>query len=230
MEGKAENGKKTIPYISYATFSNALESIVESGLPPQIDRSVLTQFSGVNQNLVLNTFRYLGLTDDKDQPTPKFHEYEKADPDKRKGILGLLIKDRYPNQVKILANGTYQLLKEAFDTPEVPTSVKAKALSFFIGVTRACSYTISPHIIKGMNARTVRRNGASKKRTKVTESGAVEVYEDEEDIELAEGMVRVPISVGVGKTWYVIVSEDYEKEDVEKFVQIVKISLGDGKK
>jgi hypothetical protein len=235
METTSENGanktpSKTLPYISYATFSNALDSIVESGLPPQIDRSVLTQFSGANQNLILTTFRFMGLTDEKDKPTKEFMEYEKADQEKRKIVIGLLVKDRYPTHVRILANGTYQLLKESFDTKEVPASVRAKALSFFIGIARATGYNISAHIIKGMNARTVRRDAGSKKRTKVSEPGDVELYEDDVDIELTEGMVRVPISVGIGRTWYAIVSEDYTSEDVEKFVQIVKITLGDGKK
>lgn len=231
MESQEASNKKTLPYVSYATFSNALNSIVEHGLPPQIDRSVLTQFSGANQNLVMSTFRFLGLTNEKDEPTKKFEEYADADEEKRKGILSLLLKERYPNQVKLLLNGTYQLLKDSFDTAEVPASVKAKALSFFIGVARATGHQISAHIIKGMNARTVRRDGGSKKRTKVTtHSGDVDVLEEDEDVVLAEGMVRLPIPVGVGKTWYVIVGETYDKSDVEKFLQIVGITLGDGKK
>lgn len=224
------NEKKTLPYVSHATFFNALGSIVESGLPPQIDRSVLTQFSGVNQGLVMSAFRYIGLINDKDEPTAKFQEYEQADPEKRKGVLGLMIKDSYPNQVKLLSNGTYQLLKDSFDTVDVPASVKGKCLSFFIGAARATGYTISPHIVKGMNARAVRRDGNSKKRSKANESGNGDIFQDDDEAELAEGMVRVPISVGVGKTWSVIVTEDYDKDDVERFTQIIKITLGDGKK
>src|SRR5688572_9738781 len=98
--------RQPTPYVSYATFSNALTSLVEHGIPSQIDRSVLKQFSGFNQNLIFQAFRFMGFTNDKDEPTEHLHRYEKASPELRTEILGGLLKNRYPQQVKILANGT----------------------------------------------------------------------------------------------------------------------------
>lgn len=230
MDNQAGNGKKTLPYVSYATFSTALNSIVDAGLPPQIDRTVLTQMSGSNKGLILAAFRYIGLTNDRDEPTTKFKEYEQADAEKRREILGFLIKENYPSQVKVISRGTYQQLKDSFDTVDVPSSVKNKCLSFFIGATRAAGYTISPHIVKGMNARAPRRDTAVKKRAKAMESTGRDQFDEEDNDEDKPGMVRVPISIGVGATWAVIVTKDYTKEDVERFTQIIKITLGDGKK
>ncbi|MGH7227653.1 MAG: DUF5343 domain-containing protein [Nitrospiraceae bacterium] len=224
---KKEAAMKALPYVSFATFDNALSSLVEQGLPSQIDRSVLKQFSGVNQNLLFTAFRFMGLTNEKGEPTDKLQEYEKGDAEKRKTILATLLKERYPEQVKILPNGTPQKLKDSFNSMNVESSVKAKCISFFLKTARAAGLPISAHIQKG--ARGTRTRGP-RKDTGKKRNGASHTPPPEHEEELQEGMVLVPISVGVGKTWSVIVDEKHTQDDVDKFVQIIQITLGDGKK
>jgi hypothetical protein len=221
--------KKTPPYISYATFNTALATLSEHGLPPKLDRSVLKQFSGLNQTLLLSAFRYLGLTNEHDEPTEKFREFVGAESDKRKEILGLLIKVHYPEQVKVLTHGTHQQLKDSFDTTDVPSSVKTKCLSFFLGATKATGYVISNYIVKGMRTRGPRQfpRKPSARASAKTPNGE-EASEDTPM--LPEGMVAIPIAVGIGKTWQVIVEKNYREDDVNRFVQIIRIALGDGKK
>jgi len=229
MEGTLKSEHiKLPPYISYLTFSNALSTLAEHGIPSPIDRSVLKQFSGFNQGLLLQTFRFMGLTNEKDEPTEKLHDYEKADQEKRKTILGLLLKERYPEQVKILPNGTPQKLKDSFNNINVEASVKAKCISFFLQTAKATGFAISMHILKGSRTHGPRKDAGRKKiksRYANEHSGSTKLDEG-----LEKGMVRVPISIGIGATWSVIVTEDYTKDDVERFTQIIKITLGDGKK
>lgn len=229
-----ENDKKTDtqkapPYVSYATFSNALASLVEHGVPPQIDRSVLKQFSGVNQSLLFTAFRFMGLINEKDEPTNKLHEYEKADPEKRKTILAQILKERYPEQVKILHNGTPQMLRNSLDNVSVEASVKKKCITFFLQMAKGAGLQVSTHILQGARTRGPRKDTGKKPHIKKEKESRGAISESEEESE-PKGRVRVPIAVGIGKTWAVIVDENYTNEDVERFVQIVQITLGDGKK
>ena len=216
---------KQPPYISYTTFNNALASLAEQEIPTPIDRSVLKQFSGANQGLVLNTLRFMGLTNEKDEPTEKLYEYAKADTEKRKSILAQLLTERYSEQVQILPNGTPQKFKESFDNLNVEASVKKKCISFFLQMAKATSFPISTHIQKG-------ERGTRKGGQKTIKKKDSTISKDLQHNEVPKGMVQVPIAVGVGKEneWAVIVREPYSKDDVDKFLQIIKITLGDGKK
>jgi hypothetical protein len=226
---KQETLKKALPYVAFATFSNALSSLVEHGLPSQIDRSVLKQFSGVNQNLLFTAFRFMGLTNEIGEPTDKLHEYAKADQETRKAILATILKERYPEQVKILPNGTPQKLNDSFADINVEASVKKKCISFFLQMARACGLPVSAHIIKG--ARGTRNRGPRKdgtKKPKATKtSGRGEAGSDQdEEITVPEGMVSVPISIGIGKTWAVVMDKTYTNEDLDRFCKVIQITLG----
>ena len=227
---KSSPSKKTPPYVSYATFSTALASLCEHGLPPTLDRSVLKQFSGLNQTLLLSAFRYVGLTNEQYEPAEELQAFVKAEHEKRKEILGLLIKEHYPKQVKVLTHGTHQQLKDSVETGDVPSSVKAKCLSFFLGAAKATSYTVSNYILKGMRTRGPRQ--ATRKPT--IKASAKNLAGDEETENdgsvVTQGMVAIPIAVGIDKTWQVIVDKSYHKDDVSKFIQIIQITLGEGKK
>jgi len=222
----ASGDSKTLPYVSYATFHNALGALVEHGLPPAIDKSVLNKFSGANQNLILSTLRFLGFTDAHDIPQEIFHSYQKAEPEKRKGILGLSIKENYPSQTKILAAATYLQLKDSFNNSNVKPSVKAKCLSFFLGAAKASGYSISNYIQKGLRERVPRKDsGPRKKKAPSGQKSTNKIIEDPEDPVIPEGMVSVPISIGVGRTWSVTIDENYTQEDFERFIQMAQIAL-----
>ena len=85
---KSSPSKKTPPYVSYATFSTALASLCEHGLPPTLDRSVLKQFSGLNQTLLLSAFRYVGLTNEQYEPAEEFQAFVKPNMKNERKYLG----------------------------------------------------------------------------------------------------------------------------------------------
>ena len=217
--------QKTPPYLSFATFLNALNALAEHGIPGIIDRSVLKQFSGQNQGLILASFRFMGFTYEDDTPTDKLKEYAAADPEGRKAVLGYLIKDRFPNQVKILPNGTPNQLRLSFDYITAEASVKAKIISFFVQAAKEAGYAISPHILKGSRAIGLKPPGARKARIKEASNGQIDDTGNPQEENDLEGSTRLPIPIGPGKVWYVIVSKDHSAEEVDRFIKIVKIVL-----
>src|SRR3990172_133726 len=60
--------------------------------------------------------------------------------------------------------------------------------------------------------------------------GGEQEFQHSGDEKPPEGMVRIPISIGIGKIWTLTMNQDYNVEDVDRFVQIVRITLGLGEK
>lgn len=226
-EANKNHGTEVPPYVSFATFLNALEGLAEHGVPAQIDRSVLGKFSGSVQRQLISAFRYLGFTDEKDHPTDKLKDYEKADKEKRKALLGIALKDRFPEQVKILPNGTQKLLHDSFDSIQAETSVKKKCITFMLQAAKEAGYQISTHLLRTTRTGTPRKP-AVRKPTKPSTSDhtAQDDVKDGEKSVIPEGMVAVPIALGPQKVWKVIVEKDYMKEDVDRFIKVIEIVLG----
>lgn len=229
MENTNEVALRTpTPYISFATFSNALTSLTEHGIPSQIDRSVLKQFSGFNQNLIFHAFRFMGFTNEKDEPTDDLHHYAAVSQEDRKGLLGDLLKKRYPEQVKILANGTSQRLNESFNDLNVESSVKKKCVSFFLQMAKTAELPISVHILKSSRTRGPRFEGGRKRSMARVQRGenAAKRNSTEEPSSVPQGMISVPIAVGIGKTWSIMIERTPQQQEKERFVQMVKLALG----
>jgi hypothetical protein len=222
---KPQHESKTPPYISFSTFLTALNLISEHGVPNVIERGIFTNFSGLNQRLILLSFRFMGFTNDDYTPTEKLKEYAKADPEKRKEILGFLIKERFKKQTEILPNGTINQLRDSFDYTGVETSVKAKIVGFFVQAAKEAGYQISPYILKGTRTRGPRSTGSRRKQNGEGEEHNLTLPLDKKE-KFGEGMTRLPIPIGHDKIWHITVSKDYTKDDVERFIQIIGIVLG----
>ncbi len=68
-----EAGRPVVPYVPFKTFLTALDAL-EAGLPNQLDRSVWPSYSGAIQGQLLGAFRFLGLMDEGNCPTPALGE------------------------------------------------------------------------------------------------------------------------------------------------------------
>jgi hypothetical protein len=222
---------KKYPYVSFVTFKNALDAVTLIGVPPTIDRSVLQQFSGANQGLLLQAFRYLGFTNQNDESTAVFHKYAGAelDSEDQKVILGHLVKQCYPEQLKFLANGTMQNIKDTFNNTSVEASVKTKCLSFFLQTAKEAGLPISGHILKGARGNRGPR-GPRKEGPKKTTKGKGQADSSGsggsiDENETPKGMARVRISVGLNNEWAILMPENYTKDELERFLKVVHITL-----
>ena len=225
-EVNKENGK-ILPYVSFITFNTAITSIVEHGVPPTIDRSILQAFSGANQGLILRAFQYLGLTDQHDRPTERFVRYQAGSPEERKNVLQELLEENYPDQIAVIEHGTYQQLKDTFNSSNVQPSVKSKCISFFMSAAKASGITISPYIEQGMKARKPRKNSAPKKRKATPDPvGPQKSPKGPTDDVRPKGMVQVPIPLGPTKTWFITLDEKPDPGEVKRFLQIAELTFG----
>jgi hypothetical protein len=218
------------PYVSFATFGSALVALADLGIPPTIDRSVLSQFSGANKGLLLQVFRHLGLTNSKDESQEVFLAYAKADPEKRKAILAGLLKQHYPEQMKVLATGTIQNLKDTFNNTSVEASVKSKCITFFLQTAKESGLPISGHILKGARGtRGPRKEGTKKSKNGKSNTSPRDAADGDDssmdEIKLQKGMARVRIAVGINKEWAISMPENYTKDELERFLKVVQITL-----
>lgn len=227
MSSEQNQTKAVPPYVSFATFLRAIETLAEHGVPAQIDRSVLGKFSGSAQRHIIQAFRYLKLIDVNDSPTAELKNLTQKNKEARKGVLVDIIKFAYPNQVKVLSDGTDQLLRSSFDDIKVEPSVKSKCISFFLKAAQEAGLEISSHILRAKRAPTPRRE-APRRRKKRTEKKKVgkETIEKESEVPQIEGLISIPIALGPNKVWYVQVEEDCSKDDIERFTKIIGMVLG----
>lgn len=172
---QASGGGKypTPPYIAYKTLQTLLGDLKVHGLPPQMDRSVLTRFSGGVQGQLMIALRVLGLLDDKNVPTPKLAGLVAAyDTDGYSSALRTLVEETYPYVLSIdLTSATPSMFTKAFSeaTGAGEESLR-KCRAFFLAAARDAGISIGARIEKAKFPRA--RNGSVKRAKKPEPTGA----------------------------------------------------------
>jgi hypothetical protein len=155
---------RTPPYIAYKTLLTLLQELKENGLPPQIDRSVLTRFAGGLQGQIMLALRSLDLMDDQRRPTPKLAALVDAyDTPAFKDQLRPVIEATYPAVLKLdLMTATPSMFADAFkNSTDAKEDVLRKCRTFFLHAARDVGIPIGVRIEK---AKYPRRNGSAAKR------------------------------------------------------------------
>ena len=135
-----ESAPQTAPYVPFRTFLTALETI-ERACPNQLDRSVWPSYSGAIRGQLLATFRFLGLMDETQSPSPELRELL-ARREERPALLRRLIEKRYAPLVALdLPRTSPHQLEEAMRRYGLSGATHKKAVSFFL---RAAQYTGMP--------------------------------------------------------------------------------------
>lgn len=68
------------PYIPFATFNTFNRELKTNGLPPRIDKSVMSKMSGGQQSQMKMALRSLGLIGEGDVPTDRLGKFPEFDP------------------------------------------------------------------------------------------------------------------------------------------------------
>jgi len=156
----------TPPYIAYKTFQTLLGDLKTHGLPPQIDRSVLTRFSGGVQGQVMIALRVLKLVDDKNVPTPKLAALVDAhETDGYSAAIKALVEETYPYVLSIdLASATPSMFTKAFSeaTGAGEESLR-KCRAFFLSAAKDAGIAIGSRIEKAKFPRSRLTNGKKPK-------------------------------------------------------------------
>ncbi|HEY9234918.1 MULTISPECIES: hypothetical protein [Phenylobacterium] len=165
-EGQKPKGR-TPPYIAYKTFLNLLSELKAHGLPPQIDRSVLTRFAGGLQGQILLALRSLDLIDDAKRPTPKLAALvDTYDTPTFKSELRPIVEATYPAVLRLdLLTATPSMFADAFKVgTDAKEDVLRKCRTFFLHAARDVGIPLGPRIEKAKFPRP--RNGGAPRRSK----------------------------------------------------------------
>jgi hypothetical protein len=183
-EGNAAGGTgafPTPPYIAYRTLGTLVGDFKEHGLPPVIDRSVLTRFSGGVAGQIMSALSSLGLMDEKKRPTQDLadlvNDYETDD---YKPRLRKLIEKNYPYVLKLnLETATPSMFADAFkNNLAAKEEVLRKCRTFFLQAARDVGIAIGPRIESAKFPRSRGNGGARKKRGTPTPTPVEERHDE----------------------------------------------------
>jgi len=146
--GKSEPGA---PYLPWGTFEKFIKGLKQKGtIPPRIDGSLLTNYSGTVQSQLRGALRFFALVaGEHDHTTPELHAWVGAisDREKWKAILSRAVPETYRRIVADLdlASGTQLLLEEAFRTKGGAAGSAKKAARFYLTAMNAAGQKVSPY-------------------------------------------------------------------------------------
>jgi len=147
-----------VPYVPFRTFLTAIETL-ERGCPNQLDRSVWPSYSGAIQGQLLGAFRFLGLMDENQFPTPELRELI-ARKDNRRALLRRLLETSYADMIRLdLSRASPRQLDDAMRQYGLNGATHRKAVSFFL---QAAQYAGLP--LSALLRAKIRGRGQGKRR------------------------------------------------------------------
>jgi hypothetical protein len=147
--GDLDTKPKIPAYVSYKTFYNFLNGLRESGVPAQIDKSMMTAMSGSGQSAMIGSLEFLKLIDSNGQPAPELQQLVDSEENNRGAILRSVLEGSYP----FLFGGTIDLkrattkqVEEAFRSQGISGSTVVKCIAFFLAAAKTAGIQVSPHV------------------------------------------------------------------------------------
>lgn len=140
-----EQPKPAAPYLPFKTFLNSGD-VFSQGIPPRIHRSLWRQ-SGLIQGQLMSAYRFFGLIDDEDKPTPALEKFAKAPVELRPTVVGEMLKAGYPDiMAHDLTTTTIPILHELIEKYNVGGATKKKAVTFFLQAAKYANVPLSSFI------------------------------------------------------------------------------------
>ncbi len=164
----SEVSARTPPYISFATLLTFFKALKTDGVPPQIDRSVLSKLSGGIQGQMKMALRSLGLMDG-DKPTEVLKKLVNAfETPAFEPLLLERLKATYPYVFQLdLLTATPQMLADAFKVTGAKEDVSRKCRTFFLHAAKRAGVPMGNRILTGSVPR-VPNSGSGKRKVRKT--------------------------------------------------------------
>ena len=148
MVEKAE--KPTLPpYIPYKTFFNFINGLKDSGIPQQVDKSVLRSMSGAMQSATISALKFLDLIDGQAKPTKKLTQLVDASNESYSQALEYVLSESYSflfeNDFN-LEQATGTQVQEKFRVKGASGSTITKCIAFFLTAAKAAKIKVSSHV------------------------------------------------------------------------------------
>jgi hypothetical protein len=157
------------PYIPFATLLTFLKDLKTNGLPPQIDKSVMTKLSGGTQGQLKVALRSLGLMKDN-KPTDDMEALVNAlDTPEFEPMLLKLLERTYPYVFALdLMSATPTMFADAFKVTGAKEDVSRKCRTFFLHAAKRAGVPLGNRILTGVVPRAP-SNGPRRKPKKAKE-------------------------------------------------------------
>jgi hypothetical protein len=149
-EAEAPAATRMPPYISFQTLLTFLKALKTDGLPPQIDKSVLSKLSGGVQNQMKMALRSLGLMDG-DKPTDDLEAMVDAfETPQFEAVLLERLKATYPYVFALdLMTATPTMLADSFKVTGAKEDVSRKCRTFFLHAAKRAGVPMGTRILTG---------------------------------------------------------------------------------
>jgi len=197
---KKQKSKKP-PYGSFKTAKSFIEKLNKIALPPVIDRSIMSNMSGVTQAEIFSAFRYLGLLGENDTTTDLLQELvESFGTDKWKDALNKVITQAYRPIIKDLdiKKATAKALADCFkNNGNVNGYIAQRAIRFYVAALKEAQIPHSPFfkaptIKKTSNGKTKQRKPKPKTKNHTADENK-NTPEEPNMNDIPEGMIPLPL-------------------------------------
>lgn len=178
---------RTPPYISFKTLVTFVEDQKDHGLPTDIDRSVLTRFSGSTAGQLLAALKFLGLIDANQAVQPELQRLIEGHgtamwPD---ALEDMVMRSYAPLFAEDLERATPAKFHDVFKTHyTAKEAVIRKCEVFFLKAAEAAGIKVNPRIIKHRAPRpsTSQAGRAASKAKKAADGDGAKTRTDEENL------------------------------------------------
>lgn len=152
------------PYMAGKTFTNMFEKYKTDGLPDVFDISFFGGISGSTIAQTRSAMRYFDLIDDSYAPTDLMRDLVDADEETRKGMLKLMVEEKYPDALALSQNATSGQLAKVFNERGITGATVDKAIGFYLHLLDYVGIPYSGHFKK----RRPSNGGAARRRKPIT--------------------------------------------------------------
>lgn len=154
------------PYIPFQTFLTFLKELKTNGLPPQIDKSVMSKLSGGTQSQLKVALRSLGLMHDNKPTADMAALVEAVDTPQFDDLLRKLLERTYPYVFALdLMTATPQMFADSFKVTGAKEDVLRKCRTFFLHAAKRVGIPLGQRLQTGSVPRST--GGTARKRNKV---------------------------------------------------------------
>lgn len=137
--------KRYAPYLAWRTFFNLILQLAEKGLPTRIDRSFLSQRSGLDQGSLIATLKAFGMIAEDGTVLEPLKDLVAAG-DGRPALVADILKAHYSEVFALAPNATQAQLDDIFrEVFSQNGATLRKAETFFLHGTTYAGLKLSPY-------------------------------------------------------------------------------------
>jgi hypothetical protein len=211
----------TPAYLPFETFTGFLDRFETTPVPPRIDNSLLSSYSGTSRSQLMTALRFFNLITSNGVVQAGLKNLVEArnDPEIWKASVSDHILDAYLPIVRDLDldKATSGQLEEAFrDRANISGSVLKKAIRFYLKALDEAGLTYSPHFTRIRAAPTspAQQNGGAGKKAKRRKSIRQSDDGDEHESRSGDGMLVFPIHFPGKPAGVIKVPKDINTQDL----------------